>query len=239
VDIAPKFRLLAVLKNSFAARCTVRRLFLPALALLLFLGVSGGSAAAAPGADVQTSPVTSIGPGPSFAIADFDGDHRLDLANVQAGRADSSFTDYRIQLQLTEAGRQSLQVVAPIGGLQIAARDVNGDQTVDLVLTSAGLKQPIAVFLNDGHGSFSRAEPATFPGAFSDSTTNFAPAPDATTDVVAVPPQSRSGINAEATDLSCFRLHAGSVSASSPGFVFGSFLISHSGRAPPCEVLCC
>jgi hypothetical protein len=225
-------------KNYQKTRCAGRRLFFPAPALLLFLALLGGSAVAAPGTGAQTAPVSTGGPGSSFAIADFDGDHRPDLANVQTGRADSSFTDYRIQLQLTAAGRQFLQVFAPTGGLQIAARDVNGDQAVDLVLTTAWLKQPVAVFLNDGHGGFSRVEPAAFPGAFSDSTTNFARAPGAAADVVALPPQSRSGIHAEARELSDFRLLANLIPVSSFGFVFGSFPISHAGRAPPSEVLC-
>jgi hypothetical protein len=238
VNSAPKFDPLAPVKDCRKTRCAGRRLLFPALALLVFLGLLGGSAAAAPGPGVRTAPVTSVGPGPSFAIADFDGDHRPDLANVQTGRADSSFTDYRIQLQLTAAGRQFLQVFAPTGGLQIAARDVNGDQAVDLVLTTAWLKQPVAVFLNDGHGGFSRVEPAAFPGAFSDSTANLARAPDAAADVVALPPQSPSGINAEARYLSDFRLHTDLIPASRSGFVFGSFPISHAGRAPPSEVLC-
>jgi hypothetical protein len=111
----------------------------------------------AQGADSKTNPVSRLGPGMPFAIADLDGDLRPDLANIQTGRSDVSQTDYWIQLQLSAAQRQTILVVAPTGGLQIVARDVNGDHALDLVLTTAWLKEPVAILLNDGHGVFPRA----------------------------------------------------------------------------------
>ena len=105
----------------------------------VFLVFALGSASPARGGGLQRTSATSVGPGLPFAIADFDGDLRPDLARVQTGRSDSSRTDYWIQLQLTASGRQSIEIVAPIGGLQIAARDVNGDHAIDLVLTAAWL----------------------------------------------------------------------------------------------------
>src|SRR5579862_2022033 len=159
-DSAPKFGPVTMLSDSFAAR----RYLIRSLILFVFLGLFGGNAAANTG--VQKSPVSSVGLGQPFAIADFDGDLGPDLASVQTGRSDFSHTDYWIQLHLTTTGHQSIQVVAGIGGLQIAARDVNGDHAVDLVLTSALLRQPVAIFLNDGHGNFTRVAPTTFPGAF-------------------------------------------------------------------------
>src|SRR5208282_6370061 len=122
----------------------------------LFLGlVYGGTAARA---YVEDPPATSFGPGLTFAIADFDGDRRPDFASIQArqNRCDSS--DYSIQINLSEGGRRSIHLLAPIGGLVIEARDVDGDHTIDLVVSTAWSKQPVAIFLNDGHGTFSRAE---------------------------------------------------------------------------------
>ena len=87
------------------SRRALRNLFLW-LSLLLLFGLAWGSRAEA--ADIQQSgPVTLVGPGPQFAIADFDGDVRPDLASIQAGSNSSGTTDYRIQLHLTAAGRQS------------------------------------------------------------------------------------------------------------------------------------
>ena len=233
--ISPKFDLLALLREIFSTGRRRRFLHAPSLFLLLLLGLVGGRAAAAPGADVRNAPVTSVGVGATFAIADFDGDHRPDLASVQTGRSDSSQTDYWIQLRLTAVGRQSIRLVAPAGGLQIEARDVNGDHAVDLVLSTAWRRQPVAILLNDGHGNFSRVEPTAFPGAFTEATTKWTSTFDPTTDVVGVPPQSTVGIWPEARGLPHARSQTGSIPPSNEGFLLSPFLISYAGRAPPSE----
>src|SRR5208282_6465373 len=52
---------------------------------LLLLFVSGGNGIAK-GGTIQSGAPASAGPGLTVAIADFDGDHRLDLASIQTGR---------------------------------------------------------------------------------------------------------------------------------------------------------
>ena len=205
------------------------------LSLLLLVGLAEGSRAEA--ADIQQrGPVTSVGPGPQFAIADFDGDVRPDLASIQAGSNSSGKTDYWIQLQLTAAGRQSFRLVAPAGGLWIEARDVNGDHAVDLVLGTAWFNQPVAIFLNNGHGSFSRVEPAAFPGAFSECKTIWGSASNQAIDAVGVPPQSRAGTYSEARGLLHGRSPTCSIPPSSSKFVVSPLLVSHAGRAPPSKI---
>ena len=54
-------------------------------------------------------------------------------------------------------------VNAPLGGLNITSRDVDGDQSLDLIVTTAWLNQPVAVLLNDGHGNFTLTDPSAFP----------------------------------------------------------------------------
>jgi hypothetical protein len=230
-NLTRQFGLLEVLKDRVVTRhYALFRL----LILVLLLGLVGGSAAA--GAEVQKTPVTWLGHGLPFAIADFDGDLRPDLASVQAGPNSSGSTDYWIQVQLSAAGRQSMRVVAPTGGLLIEARDVNGDHAVDLVLSTAWRRQPVAIFLNDGHGSFSRVESIAFPGAFSESTAKWTSNSEQATEAIGVPPQSRVGIWPEASDLAHGRSRTDSISPSSLWFPISSFLIAHAGRAPPSEV---
>jgi hypothetical protein len=197
---------------------------------LFFVGLLGGAAA---GADVPSAPATSYRPGLSFSIADFDGDLKPDLANVQAGRSDISSTDYRIQLQLSAAGLQTFQIVAPRGGLEIVARDVNGDHVLDLVLTATWLRQPVAILLNDGHGSFSRVDPAVFPKAFSESKTNWGSSGDQAPDAVGVPPQSRGEISSGIELFLHLPSKSGFVAFSDERFGTGPFLIAYLGRAPP------
>src|SRR5712692_8148291 len=151
--------------RSFATKIARGCCSLQFLVLFLLVGFVASRVAVA-GQDVPHVPIASLGAGPSFAIADFDGDKRLDLANVQGAQLGSASTTYSMQFHLTASGRQVIQLIAPPGGLAIEVRDVNGDNAVDLVITTAWLRQPIAIFLNQGHGSFSRAEPAQFPGTF-------------------------------------------------------------------------
>lgn len=225
-----KFDLFTMLSDAIAGR----RYRIPILLLFLCVGFVGRSAAA--NTDARKLPVASNGPGLPFAIADFDGDLRPDLASVQTGRSDFSHTDYWIELQLSAVGRQSIQLVAPAGGLVIEARDVNGDQAVDLVIATALFRQPVAIFLNDGHGSFLRAETTAFPEAFSEPKTNWDSATNVATDTLGVPPQSRVGVCPQGKDSARGASPSELVPPSSAGFPASRFLVSQPGRAPPSEV---
>ena len=186
-------------------------------------------------ADVPRAPTASFGPSQSFSVADFDGDSEPDLASVQYGTSDSTRTAYRICLQLSAAGSQFFQITAPIGGLQIVSRDVNGDNALDLVLTTTWLRQPVAILLNDGHGSFTRVDPDAFPETFTESGTTWSSTTDNATDAVGAPPQSREDICSKTE----FFLHrwsqSGSIVFSESRFSHAAFLSSHSPRAPPFE----
>jgi hypothetical protein len=190
----------------------------------------------AAGADFQSAHFTSVGPGLPYAVADFDGDLRPDLADVQIGRSDVSLTDYWIRLQLSAAGRQTILVVAPSGGLQIDARDVNGDHALDLVLTTTWLRQPVAILLNDGRGNFSRVDPTAFPEVFTEPKTSWGFATHQVPEAVGVPPQSRVGIWPAKARLPHVGSRAGAIPPSNCGFLLNLFLICQPGRAPPSGV---
>lgn len=101
-----------------------------------------------------------------FAIADFDGDRKPDLATVEVQRTGSALNArYSIRFELTDGATQNFGVTAPAGGLQIVARDVNGDSFLDLLVRTAWQHKDVAVLLNDGHGNFTLAEPPAFPGS--------------------------------------------------------------------------
>lgn len=222
----PKFGPVAVPDD----RQPARRGLIRSMLLLLSLGLVAGNAAA--NTDVEKVPVNSVEPGQPFAIADLDGDVRPDLATIQAGSTASGTTDYWIQLRLTTASWRSIRLVAPAGGLWIEARDVNGDHAVDLVFSTAWLRRPVAILLNDGHGTFSRVEPATFPEAFDECKTNWSSASNQAIDSFGVPPQSST--------WGCPQMRLRNPepkvrlnSRSNWAFVFNLFLLPHFGRAPP------
>jgi len=120
-------------------------------------------AAVDPPQNVLTTPQQAIS---QFAIADFDGDTRPDLATVQGGNGDSGSSIYWIAFRLSSGQRRSLGVTAPPGGLQIASLDVNADGFVDVVVTTLWTNQPVAVLLNDGQGNFRVSSPSAYPSAF-------------------------------------------------------------------------
>jgi hypothetical protein len=230
-NLAREFGVPSRVRNRPAKR---QRLPFRFIILSLFLGlVFGGTAARA---HAGNSPASSLGPGLTFAIADFDGDRRPDFANIQAGQNRSGSSDYSIQIYLSEVERQSINLVAPVGGLRIEARDVDGDHSIDLVVSTAWRKQPVAIFLNDGHGTFSRAELAAFPGAFSECQTNLASASNPTTDAIGISPQPGAGICPDENDSGIDRSPENLIFVLSAGFPLDSFLTSHAGRAPPSEV---
>jgi hypothetical protein len=134
------------------------------LILCLVAGVSCRADAA--GNSSRHMPVSSQGSSSNFTIADFDGDQKPDLATVEIQKSSSSRTTrYSIRFQLTAGIAQVFGVTAPSGGLQIVARDVNGDNTLDVLVTTVLQHEQVAVLLNDGHGKFRLADASEFPAA--------------------------------------------------------------------------
>jgi hypothetical protein len=102
-------------------------------------------------------------------IGDFDGDQRPDFVTADIGQRGASHTVYKIAIELSSGVRSTLDIAAPDGGLQLTSRDVNGDDQLDVIVTTAWTQRPVAVLLNDGQGNFKQLSPEQFPGAFPDS----------------------------------------------------------------------
>ncbi len=211
-------------------KLAVLRVVVGSLWLLAFAGLFVGGAA---GAQTSVSSQPLLRTGLPFAIADFDGDSRPDLASVESGQTNFIDTEYWIQLRLSTAGWQSIRLVAPVGGLQIAARDVNGDEWLDLVVTTAWSNRPVAVYLNDGHGGFTHAEPIAFPAAFRESSAAWLPAEGTAAEAVgALPPSSTDALTEKS---SFFREGVATdfIPSARAGFQARFALLGQSGRAPP------
>ena len=99
---------------------------------------------------------------PRFAIADFDGDRKPDVATVQLVREAALDSVYFIRLQLSTGEESAMRIIRPQGGLELVARDVNGDDAMDLVVTAAMGSHFVAVLINDGHGKFTLAKAGAF-----------------------------------------------------------------------------
>ncbi|MGB2632463.1 MAG: hypothetical protein WAM58_00875 [Candidatus Acidiferrum sp.] len=98
--------------------------------------------------------------GTRFVFADLDGDRIPDLAQVESQNPQSADTNYSIHVKLSAGVESAIGVSGPIGGLRVAARDVNGDDNLDLVVTSNLDSSFVEVLLNDGHGNFAATSSA-------------------------------------------------------------------------------
>lgn len=98
----------------------------------------------------------------SFAIADFDGDEKPDYATVNPDQSNSH--NYSIRFRLSGGLQPAIGISAHEGGLQLYWRDVNGDDTLDIVVRTSLDSRLVAVLLNDGHGNFTEAPTGKFPG---------------------------------------------------------------------------
>jgi hypothetical protein len=200
------------------------------LCLVLGFASCGNAAPDVPQGEPASSPrVTS-----QFAIADFDGDRRPDLATVQVGQGSSSDTHYWIAFQLSGGSRQTLGITAPTGGLQITSRDVNGDSFLDVVVTTAWTNLPVAVLLNDGQGNFKATSPSAFPGAFTTSEKSWASSVHEIKDATAVLlSRYPTGNCSDGSRFSSPRNVAGLLILWASRNLPPSPVVSFLGRAPP------
>jgi len=155
-----------IVSDFMETRTITRRLTL--VSLLLYLGLFGGAkeSSAASDLDFLNAPQSSAGSvlsAPHFAIGDFDGDQKPDLATVQVDPYTQRDSRYSIHLQLSFGTGSAIGLTAPFGGLLLSAKDVNGDSAIDLVVTTAVGHNLVTVLVNDGHGNFSVAEQGAFP----------------------------------------------------------------------------
>ena len=170
---------------------------------------------------------------PQFAIDDFDGDSTPDIATVLDGRSDAD-NHYRIRFQLSSGGSQNIDLTAPVGGLDLSSRDVNGDDFLDVVVTTAGTNRPVAVLVNNGAGTFTASDPAAFPGAFRKSSNSWS---GLTEELREAPPASLSRFFSSDLDASngtfALPVEIGVLARRSERLEIRDAEISYFGRAPP------
>ena len=106
--------------------------------------------------------LASSGNCPGWAIADFDGDNRPDVAIANPSRRNT----HELEVQLST--RSNNQIAAPALpasslGFHLSPRDVDGDHDLDIVVTAGILRQPVAIWINDGQGGFSEGDLLSYP----------------------------------------------------------------------------
>jgi hypothetical protein len=105
------------------------------------------------------------------------------------------------------------------------------------VLTTSWRKLPVAILLNDGHGSFSLIDPAAYPEAFRGSKTSWICAASPELDRFGVPVQSPPGACPPTARLPRFDSPVRATRSSDCRFPLARGLSPHLGRAPPRKFL--
>ena len=156
-----------LMSRRFCTRDKIARAAWVSLSLLCFcvfaMVFGRDSAQAAQGTSGEASRFS-----PQFAIADFDGDRKPDVATVEIVREAALDSYYSIRLRLSAGEDSAIGIAGPQGGLELVARDVNGDDVMDLVVTTAMGSRFVAILINDGHGKFTLAKAGAFPSIESD-----------------------------------------------------------------------
>jgi hypothetical protein len=235
--LGPIQQKIASRRSISAASGFLRALFLLFVAFLAFSGISRA------GTSEQTSQAGSnFVPSDERSalrttIDDFDGDFHPDQVAVKTGPAEFSGTQYWIEVRLSTARSQVIPVFSVPGGIQVVARDVNGNGSLDLVLTASSLRRPVAILLNDGHGQFTRVDPDEFPRAFQDCETSWESRAHFLDDFGGLPRSLRFLIALAPGKLWIAPSPVARVAADNSAELSGRALAAHAGRAPPASFL--
>lgn len=142
---------------------------------------------------------------------------------------------YRVDVRLSTDLNTTFDVDSGVaGGLHISARDVDGDRDLDLVITSEFGREPVGIWINDGHGAFTRGRPETYIGSVwqeTDHSLETPRRPAGTTAAVGFPAGSSIAEPARLTALMLWRDLPSRATADSPAL--STLNLGSPFRAPP------
>jgi hypothetical protein len=114
----------------------------------------------------QNASLTAAAGRSSGALGDFDGDQHADLALAEPQGVFNGAYRYRVDVYLSTDLNTTFDVDSgAAGGLHIIARDVDGDLDLDLVISSEFGREPVGIWINDGHGVFTKGQAETYRGS--------------------------------------------------------------------------
>ncbi len=101
--------------------------------------------------------------GPTLAIADLDSDNRPDGALLVDSGQFRGTHNFNIELHFAGRSNAGISFQSSEPALSVAARDIDHDGDIDLVVEQAFTHERLQIWLNDGHGNFSKGRMEDFP----------------------------------------------------------------------------
>ncbi len=157
---------------------------------------------------------------------DFDGD----------GFADSAAAIYGHEIQINLTGnfeKTSLKVPSVGLGIRVLALDIDYDKDPDILVMSATSLLPVAVWLNDGKGHFTQANPLYCLAGFLDSPSRYSYPSDQTNATSPLPLPRYFVYGLSRTNFNVRLESAGLLCGSSPAASLHIRANSFSTRSPP------
>ena len=97
-----------------------------------------------------------------WVMADLNGDHHLDVATARSALRGAAGYSQEVRVTLGASQQTSFRFDSSSSIVELSSQDVDGDHDGDLVAFEPLSSQPIAVWLNDGAGSFHEGHLADF-----------------------------------------------------------------------------
>jgi hypothetical protein len=98
-------------------------------------------------------------------VADFNTDGRADVASIDRIASRRGFSSYRLQFSVSGLRVDDIAFDSDEQSLALSVSDVDRDNDLDVIVSGVPSGQTIGVWLNDGHGRFTHADPPPFPAA--------------------------------------------------------------------------
>ena len=148
---------------------------------------------------VNLSSATTLGPllGSRLAIADFDGDSKLDGAVlVDAELSDGPRRLHKIDLHFTGHANSEITFESPETELAISAYDIDNDGRVDIVAERLLTRQRIEIWLNKGDAHFKKGRVEDFASSGTVTSARLeSPAPEQDASILFLAPSYSTGVS--------------------------------------------
>jgi hypothetical protein len=176
-----------------------------------------------------------------WAVADFDGDSRPDMAITKMEAQGAGYVYWlELDLSTSHADDPAQQnsgfpfIASSMFGLHLTPRDVDGDHDLDIVVSIGFARQPVAVWINDGQGGFEEGDLAAYPALSSREELSFSPQSCPETTRALYDQSRRSWFGLSGNGLLRPLIHSDRGPVLRPGFLISRVPTDRlSARAPP------